>query len=67
MTIADVEYFLFVLFIILVVLIVSAAVLFGVINGDFTPFRYGQEPKKDKIGDFYAKFIEFIATWKPDV
>ena len=67
MTIDDVEYFLFVLFVILVMFIVSISILFGVINGDFKPFKYGQEPKEDKIGDLYEKFVEFISRWMPDI
>lgn len=67
MTYADVEYFLLALFIILVVLIISTGILFEILKGDLKPFKYGQEPKEDKIGDLYEKLIEFISHWKHGV
>ena len=67
MTFDDVQFFLLVLFLLTVIIFIVTAVLFGVINGDFHRWSLVDKRQRRNLGDIYEKFIEFIATWKPDV
>lgn len=63
MTYVDVEIFLVSLFIITVVFIITTAILFGIVNGDFHKYSLTYKKSTIQFIDLYEKFIHRICNF----